>query len=203
MRRRRDWALEITELQDHRTALVRDLPGGIRQRLALSCALLHEPPVVFLDEPTGGVDPQMRRVFWDLIDDLAASGTTVFVTTHFMDEAERCHRVALMDRGQLLALDTISGLGDRLDPGSVVEVVGGDAARTIQVLEGAPGILDAALFGDRVHVLAAAGSAEHRVTAAFATAGVPAPSITTVPPTLEDVFLETIHRSGREEGAHG
>lgn len=192
-RRRRDWALELTDLGQHRKALVRDLPGGIRQRLALSCALLHEPPVVFLDEPTGGVDPQMRRRFWDLIDDLAASGTTVFVTTHFMDEAERCHRVALMDRGRLLALDTTSGLTDRLGEGSVVEVTDGDPVRIARQLEGAEGVLDAALLGDRVHVLVPEGSARETVTRALADAGVTSPSITPVRPTLEDVFLHTIH----------
>jgi len=116
------WAREVAELERRRRTLVRELPGGFRQRLALACCLLHEPPVVFLDEPTGGVDPEARRRFWDLIDELSAAGTTVFVTTHSMDEAERCHRVALMHAGRLLALDTPTRLKAGFAAGTVLEI---------------------------------------------------------------------------------
>ncbi|MFH1176747.1 MAG: ABC transporter ATP-binding protein, partial [Acidobacteriota bacterium] len=122
LRERAEWALAAAGLGERRRALVRDLPGGFRQRLALGAALLHEPRVVFLDEPTGGVDPEARRRFWDLIDELSAAGRTIFVTTHYMDEAERCHRVALMHAGRLLALDTVKALKAVFPTGSVVEV---------------------------------------------------------------------------------
>ncbi len=135
---RREWAFEVTGLGSRRNALVADLPGGFRQRLALSCALLHQPPVVFLDEPTGGVDPEARRRFWDLIDDLSAEGVTVFVTTHYMDEAERCHRVALMHAGKLLALDTIPVLKRVFAPGSVLEIECRDAAHALEHLDDLP-----------------------------------------------------------------
>ena len=150
---RRDWALEVGGLEARHDALVRDLPGGFRQRLALGCALLHEPPVVFLDEPTGGVDPEARRRFWDLIDDLAADGTTVFVTTHYMDEAERCHRVALMHAGRLLALDSVAGLKRIFPDGAVLEVdvpAAGAGARASS--RRSPASPRPPLFGDRLHV---------------------------------------------------
>ena len=145
----------MTGLRSRHTALVADLPGGFRQRLALSCALLHHPPVVFLDEPTGGVDPEARRRFWDIIDDLSAEEVTVFVTTHYMDEAERCHRVALMHAGKLLALDTIVELKQIFTPGSVLEVDCSDAPRALETLEDLPGVIDVALFGDHIHAVVA------------------------------------------------
>jgi len=191
--RRRQWALETTGLTGHAAALVRDLPGGFRQRLALSCALLHQPPVVFLDEPTGGVDPEARRRFWDLIDDLSDQRVTVFVTTHYMDEAERCHRVALMHAGRLLALDTIAGLKRVFPEGSVLQIACRDAARALVVLEGLPGVLDAALFGDRLHaVVDAPGEAGSLIESQLAAAGFAPVEVRAVPPSLEDVFIKFI-----------
>jgi ABC-2 type transport system ATP-binding protein len=113
LRARREWIMDMAELHDvpdHPTAT---LPLGWKQRLALGCALIHEPPILFLDEPTSGVDPVARRRFWDLIDGLSTEGTTVFVSTHYMEEAEYCHRLALMNRGRLIALDTPEALRTR------------------------------------------------------------------------------------------
>jgi ABC-2 type transport system ATP-binding protein len=107
---RRRWILDMAELGDIPERLTAELPLGWKQRLALGCALIHQPPILFLDEPTSGVDPMARRRFWDLIDDLSAGGTTVFVSTHYMEEAEYCHRLALMNRGRLIALDTPEAL---------------------------------------------------------------------------------------------
>jgi len=111
---RKEYALEMGGLQDRRSTMTRLLPGGFKQRLALGCAILHEPPILFLDEPTSGVDPIARRAFWDLIRQLSASGHTVFVTTHYMDEAEYCHRLALMYRGRIIALGAPEALKAQL-----------------------------------------------------------------------------------------
>jgi ABC-2 type transport system ATP-binding protein len=190
---RRRWALDLTGLESRRNAIVADLPGGFRQRLALSCALLHQPPVVFLDEPTGGVDPEARRRFWDLIDELAAHGVTVFVTTHYMDEAERCHRVALMHAGRLLALDTIAQLKKIFAPGSVVEIECRDAARALEKLEDFPEVIDAALFGNRLHAVVARPEVGSIIDERLGAAGFAPVTVKSVPPSLEDVFIHSIH----------
>jgi len=189
---RRRWAYEIGGLERRRNALVRDLPGGYRQRLALACALLHEPPVVFLDEPTGGVDPEARRAFWDLIDDLSAQGTTVFVTTHYMDEAERCHRVALMHAGRLLALDSVPALKRAFSSGAVLEVECARAPQALTALESLPGISDAALFGDRLHAVVADPAMAPQVEAGLAGAGFAPVAVRIIDPSLEDVFIHVI-----------
>ncbi|MDH3403554.1 MAG: ABC transporter ATP-binding protein [Acidobacteriota bacterium] len=186
------WAYEIGGLERRRRTLVRDLPGGYRQRLALACALLHEPPAVFLDEPTGGVDPEARRAFWDLIDDLAARGTTVFVTTHYMDEAERCHRVALMHAGKLLALDSVPALKRMVSSGAVLEVECARAPQALASLEALPGISDAALFGDRLHAVVADPALARDVESGLAAAGFAPVAARTIEPSLEDVFIRVI-----------
>jgi ABC-2 type transport system ATP-binding protein len=196
---RRSWAIEITGIGERRQELVRELPGGYRQRLALACALLHQPSVVFLDEPTGGVDPEARRRFWDLIDDLAASGTTVFVTTHYMDEAERCHRVALMHAGQLLALDSVSGLKTMFAEGGVLEVECPRPAQALVVVERIPGVSDAALFGDRLHAVISDPALAPEVERGLSEAGFAPVTVSAVEPSLEDVFIRVIRDA--ESGA--
>ncbi len=197
---RRDWAYEVTGLSSRRRAIVGDLPGGFRQRLALSCALLHQPSVVFLDEPTGGVDPEARRAFWDLIDDLGAEGVTVFVTTHHMDEAERCHRVALMHAGKLLALDTIPRLKTVFTPGSVLEVECRDAARALEQLEDLPGVLDVALFGSHLHAVVAGPEKAQAIEHRLESGGFAPVTVHPVEPSLEDVFIRAIRDA--EQGLH-
>ncbi len=192
---RRRWAIEVAGLGDRRGELVRDLPGGFRQRLALACALLHRPPVVFLDEPTGGVDPEARRRFWDLIDDLSAAGTTVFVTTHYMDEAERCHRVALMHAGRLLALDSVPRLKRIFGAESVLEVMCQRPARALLVLEGIPGVSDAALFGDRLHAVVDEPGLRRAVESELSDAGFDPVAVRAIPPSLEDVFIRVIREA--------
>ena len=192
---RRAWALEMTGLDSRRKALVADLPGGFRQRLALSCALLHRPPVVFLDEPTGGVDPEARRRFWDLIDDLSAEGVTVFVTTHYMDEAERCHRVALMHAGKLLALDTVAELKKIFAPGTVLEVECTDAPRALENLETLPGVVDAALFGEHLHAVVEQPEIAAVIRNHLDGNGFSSVEIRPVAPSLEDVFIRSIREA--------
>ncbi|MGD8440520.1 MAG: ABC transporter ATP-binding protein [Holophagae bacterium] len=196
--RRREWAIEAAGLDEQRDALVRDLPGGFRQRLALGSALLHEPPVVFLDEPTGGVDPEARRRFWDLIDDLVAAGTTVFVTTHYMDEAERCHRVALMHAGRLLALDTVPALKAVFPENCVLEVTCPRPADALARLEEVTGVEEVSLFGDRLHVVVDEPGKIDDVEAALTNDGFTPVEASAVTPSLEDVFIQVIRDAERE-----
>jgi ABC-2 type transport system ATP-binding protein len=196
--KRREWAFEVTGLGSRRSALVADLPGGFRQRLALSCALLHQPSVVFLDEPTGGVDPEARRRFWDLIDDLSAEGVTVFVTTHYMDEAERCHRVALMHAGKLLALDTIPELKKIFTSGSVLEIECRDAAHALETLDDLPEVVDAALFGNHLHAVVTVPKIAQVIQNHLEAGGFAPVAVRPVPPSLEDVFIRSIREA--EEG---
>ena len=198
---RREWALAMAGLAAHRRTLVRELSGGVRQRLALGSALLHSPPIVFLDEPTGGVDPAARRRFWDLIGELAENGTTVFVTTHFMDEAERCHRVALMHAGRLLALDTPRRLTAVFGEGTVLELRPRRPAATLAVLAAAPGVADAALFGDALHVVVNRPEAVHNVRAVLAASGDGDAELRAIAPTLEDVFLKAIAAASPAAGS--
>jgi len=195
------WARDVAGLARRRTTLVRELPGGYRQRLALAACLLHRPPVVFLDEPTGGVDPEARRRFWDLIDGLAAEGTTVFVTTHSMDEAERCHRVALMHAGRLLALDTLPGLKSRFPAGTVLEIDCPQPAQALARLEELPGVSDAALFGDRLHAVVDDPARSRGIEASLAASGFAPVTTRPIAPSLEDVFIRAIREAGRESAS--
>jgi ABC-2 type transport system ATP-binding protein len=184
------WALEMAGLADRRAALTGELPAGWKQRLALGCAVLHRPPVLFLDEPTSGVDPISRRQFWDLIHHMAADGVTVFVTTHYMEEAEYCNRLALIDRGRLVALGTPSELKQRHMKGELLLVEAEPLGPALDVLESAPGVLDAAVFGSALHVVvesAAAGAPALR--SLLAARGLRVGRIQPIRPSLEDVFV--------------
>ena len=193
---RRGWVLELAGLAADASHLTADLPLGFKQRLALGCALLHEPPILFLDEPTSGVDPLARRTFWDLIDQLARGGTTVLVSTHYMEEAEYCHRLALMNRGRLIALDTPASLRAAYDR-PIFTVASSEAPRTVEALAGAPGVEDAAMFGRDVHVVAHdVALAETSVRSALASHGDTLDALTRVPPSLEDVFVGLVRREG-------
>lgn len=196
---RRAWAVETAELVGKEEALTGDLPGGWKQRLALASALLHRPAVVFLDEPTGGVDPMSRRAFWRLIDGLAAEGTTVFVTTHYLDEAERCHRLALMHAGRLLELGTVDELRGVFADRALFEIRCPRPVDALEALRGAPFALDVSLFGSGLHLsvaIADADSAE-RGAREILTAAIGTEEIETarIVPSLEDVFLRVIERS--------
>ena len=200
MAERQAWAIGTAGLQAHRRTLGRSRPGGFRQRLALVAALLHEPPIVFLDEPTGGVDPEARRRFWDLIDELAAGGTTVFVTTHYMDEAERCHRVALMHAGRLLALDGVPALKSVFPKGSVLEVACARPAQAMAKLERIPGVSEVALFGDHLHVVLGDPAVASTLAQGLAAAGCADATIRGISPSLEDVFIRAIAAAERRAG---
>jgi len=193
---RRRWILEMAGLEHAPSRLTGDLPLGWKQRLALGCALVHEPPILFLDEPTSGVDPVARRRFWDLIDDLSAAGTTVFVSTHYMEEAEYCHRLALMNRGRLIALDTPAALRGRLTE-PILRVATDDAPASVEALRGVAGVVDAALFGRAMHVVVEdVEQGREVVTRALAGAGREVREVSLVEPSLEDVFVSLVREGG-------
>ena len=195
--RRIDAALERVGLSDLRRARTGDLPGGLRQRLALASALLHQPRILFLDEPTAGVDPGARRQFWRLIRELSANGITVFVTTHYMDEAEYCHRVGLMVDGLLEALDTPAALKARHVPGLLVKVEGAGVADALRTCAELPGVLDAQPFGAAAHVRLDPASADEAALAAhLRAAGLHELRLSPMEPTLEDVFLAVVEGQG-------
>ena len=198
---RRAFVLEMAGLRGRERTLARDLSGGWRQRLALGCAVLHEPPVLFLDEPTGGVDPLARRQFWALIDSFSGSGVTVLVTTHYLDEAERCHRLALIHAGTLAALGSPREVKGVFAGRPILEVRGGDPVGIMRALDRMPAVEKTSLFGTAVHaVLRQTGPDARAVRASLEGAGLPVTGIAEVPPSLEDVFLDVVDRAGGEPG---
>jgi ABC-2 type transport system ATP-binding protein len=194
LRERRAWALRMAALIGHEQRLTADLPLGWKQRLALGCAVLHEPPLLFLDEPTSGVDPVARRAFWDLIDELAARGTTVLVSTHYMEEAEYCHRLLLMNRGRVIAQGTPAELRSLMtEPTWSVRT--DRAPEAVEALQHAPGIVEAAMFGRDVHVVTAEPD-RGAVESALRAAGRTVHGIEPITPSLEDVFVALVRREG-------
>lgn len=178
--------LGLHRLRDTRAGA---LPVGWRQRLALAVAIVHRPQVLFLDEPTSGVDPSARRAFWDLIYDLTAQGMTAFVTTHYMDEAEYCQRVGIMRQGRLLAMDTPSALKERALPGRAWDVFAQPLLAALAALEQVPGVLRVGLAGDHLRVISQAEVSAGALRRALLQAGHRVERVAEVEPSLEDVFL--------------
>ena len=193
-RERKEWVLEMAGLRDRRGALTRTLPGGYKQRLALGCAILHEPPIIFLDEPTSGVDPISRRNFWDLIYAMSQAGITVFVTTHYMDEAEYCDRLALIYRGRIIAEGSSDEMKSRYMKRQVLEI---DVDRTVDALDiiSRTGI-DTAIFGSVLHAIVAdAGVAVPHLKKLLKDKGIAVKKVEAILPSLEDVFVTLIEAS--------
>lgn len=190
---RRRWAIDMADLAGKEDQLTGSLPGGWKQRLALACAVLHRPRMVFLDEPTGGVDPISRRRFWDRIDAMAAEGVTVLVTTHYLEEAEHCNRVGLMHDGRLVALGSVSELKQVFAGRAILEVGCPRFLEALEQLEAAPWVLEAAVFGTRLHVVVADPANGARLTRELlaAAGNVPA-TVERIVPSLEDVFIHTV-----------
>ena len=189
--------LAFSRLEPFAKRLAKNLSGGMRQKLALCCALIHRPEVLFLDEPTIGVDPVSRREFWLLVYQLLQQGLTLLLSTPYLDEAERCHQVGLMDHGRLIACDTPAGLRQLL-PGSLVEVRGPSPEMASPLVRRLPEVLEAQVFGDRLHVLV--GDVERdlpRLRAALTTEGFSEAHLRPITPSLEDVFV-TLLRDRRE-----
>src|SRR5512147_2146125 len=181
--------VERVGLNGHESTLTRSLSAGWRQRLALGIALVHEPKLLFLDEPTSGVDPTARRAFWDLIYELAEGGVTILVTTHYMDEAEYCERVGIMRDGKLLAMDTPSNLKKNIIPGDVWEVYTEPLEAGLEVLPEIEGVLRVGLAGDHLRTIAEKGKQKEDLLNALKTKDVNVKDIVVGEPTLEDVFI--------------
>lgn len=193
LRERIDTMMHYFELGEARNVLARDLAGGYRQRLALACALLHEPKVLFLDEPTSGVDPLARRRFWDLIYDLAARGTTVLLTTHYLDEAEYCQRLAFIGAGRLLAVGSPSEIKTKMAGFSVFSVAAEPQDRALARLRALDGVVSAVPFGTEAHVVVSSSVLDERAIAeALNRAEVLVGYVRKVPPSLEDVFIHLV-----------
>lgn len=200
--RRREFVLEMAGLRGREQTLARDLSGGWRQRLALGCAVLHEPPILFLDEPTGGVDPLSRRQFWHLIDSLSASGVTVLVTTHYLDEAERCHRVALIHAGRLATMGTVEEVKSVFAGRPIIEVRARQPVEAMALLDEMPEVEKTSLFGTAVHaVLRSQALTTDDIRSRLGARGIAVQTIDTVAPSLEDVFLDVVDRALRGGGA--
>jgi drug efflux transport system ATP-binding protein len=187
---RREQLLGMTQLLPFRKRLADRLSGGMKQKLALACTLVHEPELILLDEPTTGVDPVSRREFWKLLSEFLSHGITILMSTPYLDEAERCSRVALLHEGRLLASDEPMLLRG-LMPGRMVEVLGGGASRLVDMIRRIPGVVDAQVFGERLHVTLGETSDEAIARFAEALQGTPLSGVSVRPvaPTLEDVFI--------------
>ena len=192
---RRAFVLDMAGLGGRESTLTHDLSAGWRQRLSLGCAILHEPPIVFLDEPTSGVDPLSRRRFWRLIDELARGGTTVLVTTHYLDEAEHCNRIAIIHAGRLAALGTVSELKQVFAARRIFEIRAPNPVQAMHLLDELAEIEKTSIFGTSVHaVLRSRDISPAMIAARLRDAGITA-EIKAVEPSLEDVFLEVVERS--------
>lgn len=191
---RRDRLLELTQLLPFRARLADQLSGGMKQKLALACTLVHEPDVILLDEPTTGVDPVSRREFWKLLSQFLAQGITIFMSTPYLDEAERCNRVALLHEGRLLALDSPAHLRASM-PGTLFEIMVADPRAALRLLRAREGTADAQVFGERLHVwdhTADRTGADGRMVQLVQAAGLQPSSVRPILPSLEDVFIASL-----------
>jgi ABC-2 type transport system ATP-binding protein len=190
-RGRMEWVLEMSGLKDRRSSVTKTLPGGFKQRLALGCAILHEPPILFLDEPTSGVDPISRRNFWDLIYEMARKGTTIFVTTHYMDEADYCDRLALIYRGRVIAEGTPGEMRQKYMKRDVLEI---EVDRLVAALEAVyKNGIETAIFGSLLHATVDNAAQDiPRIEALLKKEGIAVNRIEKIMPSLEDVFVTLI-----------
>ena len=180
---------------EHR--LAGQLSGGMKQKLGLCCALIHQPRILLLDEPTFGVDPISRRDLWLILEEMVSQGVTVFVSTAYMDEAERCDHVAMLERGRIIALDTPSVLQASMR-GQIISVTTPDTRRAVEVLRAVPVVRRATMFGDSIHVVVSGdGRSRDVIRSAMATAGVPVEAVAEVEASLEDVFIERVAQGAR------
>ena len=194
---RRDYILEMADLRGREKELTGNLSVGWKQRLALGCATIHEPRLIFLDEPTSGVDPTARRHFWELLNELAGGGVTLFVTTHYMDEATHCNRLAFIYRGGIIAAGTPHEIKDELARDTILQVEVADGEGALAALEGEPGIKEAYMQGAMLHVnVGERSAAEADLPSRLGSAGFRVLGTDRVEPTLEDAFVHLVGKQG-------
>ena len=192
---RKKWVLQMAGLTGKENLLSRDLSGGWKQRLALGCAIIHSPQVVLLDEPTAGVDPLSRRFFWDLIQELSHQGTTILITTHYMDEAEHCHRLGLMHQGKLIAIGSPSQIKTEQVTGKLLEIKSTDLTKAAELLSAQPAYSQVGFFGDTIHLVIDQETANYQdIRDLLGNKGISVQSIVPVLFTMEDVFVSLIEK---------
>jgi len=192
---RKTYALGMSHLTEERSRLTGTLSAGFKQRLALSCSIIHEPKVVFLDEPTGGVDPVMRKSFWELINTLSDEGTTILVTTHYLDEAEFCNEIIMIDSGKLIARGSPNELKTEYIKTPILEVECSDASAAMTQLSNEKWALEMSLFGTALHIqVNNTESAKKELQRVLGEHGISISRIDSIMPSLEDVFIHLIEK---------
>lgn len=190
--------LEMADLVGKENMITSNLSGGWKQRLALGCSIIHEPEILLLDEPTGGVDPIARRQFWDVIYDLSKKGVTVLVTTHYMDEAEHCNSIGFLYYGNILSLDTPNGMKEKIIDGDIVEIKVDNTLKSIELLKVKDKVRDASVYGAGIHVMTEANSDLDELKEYLTQNQVEVVSIKKVRPSLEDVFVFLVEKENRK-----
>jgi ABC-2 type transport system ATP-binding protein len=196
---RMDWVLKMADLKGRENSLTKTLSGGWKQRLALGCAILHQPKIVFLDEPTGGVDPISRRNFWELINRLSSEGVTVLVTTHFLDEAEYCNDIILINAGKLIASGSPVELKTAHIKNPILEVASENVVEALETIREKPWVLETSVFGTTLHVMVKdEKEGRQAITQTLKEKGIPLRHIERIVPSLEDVFLYLLEQDARK-----
>jgi ABC-2 type transport system ATP-binding protein len=204
LKERMEWAISMADLKGREGSLTRTLAGGWKQRLALGCAILHQPGIVFLDEPTGGVDPISRRSFWELINQLSAEGITVLVTTHFLDEAEYCNDIILINAGRLIAAGSPHELKTRHITSPMLEVTlrSGSIVEALETLRKESWVLESSVFGTKLHVMVREETGgKEAIVRTLSRQNISADEITRIIPSLEDVFLYLLEHDAGSRAA--
>ena len=195
LQERKKWVLDIAGLQGKEKILTASLPGGIKQRLALGTAVIHKPGIVFLDEPTSGVDPISRRAFWDLINTLSEGGTTVFVTTHYLEEAEYCGNIILINSGKLIAEGNSKELKSKYLTNTILEIECLPVVDALSILEKAPFVDETTIFGNRIHIIVNEKySGKDQIKSLLEGKNIAVKSIENIVPSLEDVFIHLLEK---------
>jgi len=199
IRERTKWALDVTNLEGRERSLTKTLSGGWKQRLALGCAVLHRPKIVFLDEPTSGVDPVMRRRFWELINRLSLEGVTILVTTHFLEEAEYCNDIIMINAGRIIATGSPGELKRNYLTTPILEVQCGEVIDALEAIEKAPWALETSVFGSYLHVsVPDEAAARKQIGEVLKAKGIRYDSIERITPSLEDVFIYLLDRESQK-----